>query len=76
MSRLFIEDSAMDEQTTEANLYMGNLTTLAGAIDMGAAAIEQVLGSEATATQVDGTTQTRREIQDYLITRLNATLGN
>lgn len=55
--------------------YNQNLTVLASALELGAAAITQVMGDEAISNQILGETQKTRDIQEMLASRLVKQLG-
>lgn len=66
----------MAEQSRHVSVaFNENMATLAACLELGAAAIELVAGGDEASNQLDGETQSTRDIQDILASRISKVHG-
>lgn len=66
----------MQKQKVSPNVqYMGNLAVLSACLELGVAAVQNVMGGDAVSTQLQGEDQSARDIQDMIGARLIESLG-
>lgn len=66
----------MAKQTLSPNIAaVDNLAVLAAALELGAAALQRVLGGDEAANQVQGATLSTQDIQEMLASRIAKAVG-
>lgn len=55
--------------------YLNNLAIVTACVDLGAAAVQKVMGTDAVSNQIAGETQSTRDIQEMIGARLTKAFG-
>jgi hypothetical protein len=66
----------MPKQKISPNIaYTQNLAAVSACLDLGGAVIQKVMGSDAISNQLQGETQTLRDLQELIAARLQSALS-